>query len=152
MSEHAVERSTLKVGDAERSAVVTRLTRAHDEGRLTLAEFDERVRDAYAARTDAELAPLTADLPAPVTAPAPAPEESVGRARRLAPGLRAAVAVWAFVSVLNLVIWVAVSVGTAAPVYPWWVWVAGPWGAVLALRAVGGRGLPSCGGRRALGH
>jgi hypothetical protein len=57
--------------------------------------------------------------------------------------MRAAVAVWAAVSVLNLVIWVAVSVGTGGVVAPWWIWVAGPWGVALAIGAVAGRaGLP----------
>jgi hypothetical protein len=124
----------LRVGDAERSAVATRLSEAHAEGRLTLGEFDERVRDAWAARTAAELAPLTSDLPAPSPVAAPVP-----RVRRGDAGLRAAVAVWAAVSVLNLAIWLAVAVGTGAPVYPWWVWVAGPWGMMLAVRALSGR-------------
>jgi hypothetical protein len=51
--------------------------------------------------------------------------------------------VWAAVSVLNVVIWLAVVAGTGAAVAPWWIWVAGPWGAVLALHALAGRaGLP----------
>jgi hypothetical protein len=124
----------LRVGDAERSAVAARLSEAHAEGRLTLAEFDERVRDAWAARTAAELAPLTSDLPAAAPAAAPAPRDRRGDA-----GLRAAVAVWAAVSLLNLAIWLAVSVGTGAAVYPWGVWVAGPWGMMLAVRALAGR-------------
>jgi hypothetical protein len=45
--------------------------------------------------------------------------------------------------VLNLMIWVAVSVGTGAAVAPWWIWVAGPWGVALAIRALAGRaGVP----------
>jgi len=127
----------LRVGDAERSAVAARLTEAHAEGRLTLLEFDERVRDAWAARTAAELAPLTSDLP--VAAPAAPAAPPAPRDRRGDAGLRAAVAVWAAVSVLNLAIWLAVSVGTGAAVYPWWVWVAGPWGMMLAVRALAGR-------------
>ncbi len=45
---------------------------------------------------------------------------------------------WAVVSVLNVAIWLAVSVGVGGPVYPWWVWVAGPWGVMLAVRALAG--------------
>jgi hypothetical protein len=126
--------------------VAARLSEAHAEGRLTLVEFDERVRDAWAARTAAELEPLTSDLPAAVPDAAAVPP--VPRARRGDAGLRAAVAVWAAVSVLNLAIWLAVSVGTGAPLYPWWVWVAGPWGMMLAVRALSGRpaGFPTpCG-------
>ena len=53
----------MRVSDADREGVVRRLRRAVDEGRLTLDEFDERVVIAYAARTRADLDPLTADLP-----------------------------------------------------------------------------------------
>nr|MDT0665872.1 DUF1707 domain-containing protein [Micromonospora sp. DSM 115978] len=53
----------LRVSDAERQAVVDRLRQASGEGRITLPEFDERVRAAYAAATYAQLEPLTADLP-----------------------------------------------------------------------------------------
>jgi hypothetical protein len=41
------------------------------------------------------------------------------------------------VSSVNLVIWLAVVLGTASPVYPWWIWVAGPWGLVLTAKALG---------------
>jgi Domain of unknown function (DUF1707)/Cell wall-active antibiotics response 4TMS YvqF len=54
----------LRVSDAEREAVAHQLTEALTEGRITLAEFDERVGVAYAAKTRADLLPLTADLSA----------------------------------------------------------------------------------------
>lgn len=54
----------LRASDAERRAVVQRLELALRDGRLTLAEFDERAQAAYAARTRGELDDLTADLPA----------------------------------------------------------------------------------------
>jgi Domain of unknown function (DUF1707) len=47
----------------ERQAVARRLERALREGRLTVVEFDERTRAAYAARTLGELDDLTEDLP-----------------------------------------------------------------------------------------
>lgn len=53
-----------RASDAEREAVVTRLRDAASEGRLTVEELAERIDAAYAARTRAELEPLTADLPA----------------------------------------------------------------------------------------
>lgn len=52
-----------RASDAERQAVVRRLERAMRDGRLTIAEFDERARAAYAARTVGELSVLTEDLP-----------------------------------------------------------------------------------------
>jgi hypothetical protein len=53
----------LRVSDAERQAVARRLERALRDGRLTIAEFDDRVKDAYAARNRGELEDLTEDLP-----------------------------------------------------------------------------------------
>ena len=53
-----------RASDAEREAVVTRLQDAASEGRLTVEELAERIDAAYAARTQEELEPLTADLPA----------------------------------------------------------------------------------------
>ncbi|MEU9501634.1 DUF1707 domain-containing protein [Streptomyces sp. NPDC048196] len=60
----------LRASDADRDRVAEILRDALAEGRLEMAEFDERLEAAYLARTYGELAPLTADLPA---APAPAP-------------------------------------------------------------------------------
>lgn len=56
-------RRDLRVSDAERQAVARRLERAVRDGRLTLAEFDQRLQAAYAARTRGDLADLTEDLP-----------------------------------------------------------------------------------------
>jgi hypothetical protein len=53
----------LRASDAEREAVIARLTDATAQGRLTLAEFSDRAGRAYAATTRAELQPLLADLP-----------------------------------------------------------------------------------------
>jgi hypothetical protein len=53
----------LRASDVERQATVRRLERAFRDGRLTVVEFDERTRAAYAARTRAELDDLTEDLP-----------------------------------------------------------------------------------------
>lgn len=52
---------------------------------------------------------------------------------------RAAVAAWASVSVINLLIWAIVSMARMEWAYPWWVWVAGPWGAVLLAGWIGER-------------
>ncbi len=55
----------LRVSDADRESVAARIRDAAAEGRLTLAEADERQALAYAARTRDDLHPLTADLPQP---------------------------------------------------------------------------------------
>jgi len=55
----------LRVGDAERTLVVDQLADHHAAGRLTLQEFEGRMASAWTARTGADLAVLTADLPSP---------------------------------------------------------------------------------------
>lgn len=57
----------MRASDAERDAAVDRLGGACGEGRLTLAEFSDRVGLALAASTLEELDGLVADLPAAIT-------------------------------------------------------------------------------------
>jgi hypothetical protein len=134
-------RSSLRASDADRQAVVDRLRRAHDEGRLDLAEFDDRTRAAYAARTYAELAVVTSDLPAATASNVPPGQPSDRQPLSRGSGIpregmawRIAGSMWFFASFLNLVIWAIVCIGSMEWVYPWWIWVAGPWGAVLLFR------------------
>jgi hypothetical protein len=63
----------LRVSDTEREYVAGRLRDAAAQGRLTLAEADERQALAYAARTREDLQALIADLPQPQPTPATAP-------------------------------------------------------------------------------
>ncbi|HJU02514.1 MAG TPA: DUF1707 domain-containing protein, partial [Actinomycetes bacterium] len=60
----------VRIGDAERDRVIDQLADHHAAGRLTLAEFEDRMAAASTARTGADLAVLTADLPAPMASPA----------------------------------------------------------------------------------
>jgi hypothetical protein len=53
----------IRVSDAERTDTVSRLQVALVEGRLDLAETDERVTAAFAARYHSDLQLLVADLP-----------------------------------------------------------------------------------------
>lgn len=53
----------VRASDAEREQVVERLQRALSQGRLAVAECDERIAAAYASTTRGELAELTRDLP-----------------------------------------------------------------------------------------
>lgn len=62
----------LRVSDQERHAVAEVLREAAGEGRLTLAELEERLDATFAARTYADLVPITADLPQGGTPPVPA--------------------------------------------------------------------------------
>ncbi|SNS98156.1 protein of unknown function [Geodermatophilus pulveris] len=53
----------IRASDADREDAVRQLQRGLSDGRLTVDEFDDRVRAAYAARTTGELDDLTRDLP-----------------------------------------------------------------------------------------
>jgi hypothetical protein len=54
----------LRISDAERHQVAEILREAAGEGRLDLDELDARLEATYAARTYADLVPITLDLPA----------------------------------------------------------------------------------------
>ena len=53
----------VRAGDAEREQAAEGLRRHHAEGRITDAEFEQRVARCYAARTLGDLDLLFADLP-----------------------------------------------------------------------------------------
>jgi hypothetical protein len=63
------DRGHFRASHADREQVIAALRAAFIQGRLTRDEFDQRVGRALAARTYAELAALTADLPAGLTGP-----------------------------------------------------------------------------------
>jgi hypothetical protein len=54
-------------------------------------------------------------------------------------GYGSPVLAWAAASAINLVIWAVVSIAALSLVYPWWIWVAGPWGVMLLVRGVSER-------------
>ncbi|MFD6425280.1 DUF1707 domain-containing protein [Streptomyces sp. NPDC060198] len=53
----------MRASDAERERIAEILRDAMAEGRLDMAEFEQRLETAYAARTRGELTPLVRDLP-----------------------------------------------------------------------------------------
>ena len=110
----------LRVGDAERSQVIDQLADHHAAGRLTLAEFEERMTSAWAARTGAELEVLVRDLPAPA---GPAPRAPARPRPRLDGQTRTYLAVIA----LLWLIWLVSGAG-----YPWPVWPMLGWGIGVA--------------------
>src|SRR5689334_674670 len=61
----------LRASHADRDRAIDRLKAAFVQGRLTKDEFDQRVSQTLAARTLAELATLTADIPAGLAVPPP---------------------------------------------------------------------------------
>jgi Domain of unknown function (DUF1707) len=138
----------MRASDRDRQRVVDRLRGALEDGRLTMEEYVDRMEAAYQAATYGDLAPLCADLPAP----APVVAGSQAAARAAAPpagfsvvgclaGLPAVLKVlwikWLAVVSVNVVIWALVSGTGGHLAYPWPVWVAGPWGAVLFAVSAG---------------
>lgn len=139
----------MRASDVDRQAVVDKLRKAHDDGRLTLQEFDERTGAAYTARTYADLLLLTADLPELTSPPAvayaaaPAVGEPRGVEEKRGTGgtvWRVVGSTWFAVSAINFLIWGIISLALGDALHPWWVWVAGPWGAVLLVGRLSGLG------------
>jgi hypothetical protein len=64
MAQH--EPREIRASDTERQRVVATLQAACVDGRLDLDEYGQRVQDALAARTRAQLEALLIDLPAPI--------------------------------------------------------------------------------------
>ena len=156
----------LRAADADRAAVADVLGAHMSAGRLTVAEFDERLSRAYAAKTYGELDELTADLPplatsTPTAAHVPAPRQE------LAPSSTADCSspspwhgnwdqhqswrAWLSTSLIVLTIWAITSLASWEFHYFWPIWVIGPWGAVLLAQSLtgtdrrwdhGGRRLP----------
>jgi fatty acid desaturase len=148
----------LRCSDADRERVVADLNKHFTEGRLTLDEFDQRSSSAYQARTYADLAILTADLPGGQVVPAVVREPEPGPAAAQVPqagrwqAAAGAVGSWLSVSVVLTVIWAV----TGADGNFWPGWVIGIWGVFVlmhVLRSVfdqGGRHLDARTQRRAV--
>ena len=136
----------LRASDSDRQAVVERLRKAMDEGRLGLHEWDERVAQAYRSVTYDELARVAADLPddhSPQrtpkqlrTAGSAAGPAGAGLVRDLPTVLKVLWTIWLTVVLINLVVWALVSAAGDLK-YFWPAWVAGPAGAGLLGVSVG---------------
>jgi len=137
----------MRASDHDRQEVVDRLRDALEDGRLKMDEYIDRMALAYQAVTHGDLAPLYADLPAvgskagrdavrPALAP-PARSPRPGVLAGLPATLKVLWMIWLTAVSVNVVVWALVS-GTAAHlVYPWPLWVAGPYGAVLFAVSAG---------------
>jgi len=132
----------MRAADHDRQQVVDRLGAGLEDGRLKMEEYEERMGLAYQAVTYGDLARLYADLPPAgllteqprPQAPAPAPRAVAcprGALAGLPTVLKVLWATWLTAVSINVMVWVLVS-GTGHLAYPWPLWVAGPYGAVLA--------------------
>jgi hypothetical protein len=134
-------RDEIRAADADRERAAARLNEALDEGRLSLHELDERLRQVYEARTFGELDRVLADLPSPappsasqVVPTVPTASVNVPPSRhqenpRLPTWLSVSWRLWLVAVAVNLVVWFLVSLTSGSVVYFWPMWVAGPWAA-----------------------
>jgi hypothetical protein len=82
MAVAAAGRSRLRASHADREHVIDMLKAAFVHGRVTKDEFDARVGQAFASRTYAELAAVTADIPARQIADQPPSNPARAQGRR----------------------------------------------------------------------
>ncbi|HSA49152.1 MAG TPA: DUF1707 domain-containing protein [Yinghuangia sp.] len=146
----------MRASDVDREAAVELLRTHHDQGRLTLDEYTERVGEAYSAVTLGDLARLLKDLPPPehlvhevallrssgsdtgavparTAAPVPRPAPAVVRSRSAPNGREILRGLWTAVlavTAVNVAIWFLVLI-THGPEYFWPIWVFGPAASVL---------------------
>jgi hypothetical protein len=73
------DHSLLRVSDSDRERAADVLREAAGHGRITMDELDERLELAYAAKTYADLAAVTRDLPGQAQAPSAARPAMAGR-------------------------------------------------------------------------
>jgi DUF1707 SHOCT-like domain len=80
--------ASMRVSDAERAEVADELAQHYGDGRLDQAELDERLGRAMSAKTRADLAGLTDDLPEVKARPAARASASPARPQAAAPAPR----------------------------------------------------------------
>ena len=131
----AAPTTPVRIGDAERDKAVSTLGDHFAAGRLDREEFDTRVDQAMAARYDADLRPLFADLPRSQPA-VPAPAYATAPAMRSAWPL---MVLWWLPFLLVGAVVAAVVIGA-----PWLLW-GFVW--VLMLSSLLGRRRPQNGYR-----
>jgi hypothetical protein len=126
----------LRASDEDRDRTAALLREHHALGRLDAEEFSDRLDKTFAATTMGELENLLSDLPrmdlyrlpdAAMTRQPRQAQVQAGSRGRMPAGWRAVWGVYLTVNLLCLVVWVLSGAG-----YPWFLWVAGPWGAILA--------------------
>jgi uncharacterized protein DUF1707 len=143
----------MRASDADRERTASLLREHHAAGRLDAAEFNDRLDQAFAARTMGDLDALLADLPGidlyrlPASSIRPAPRGATrprtggGSAldRRgegaISTQRVATWASWAAVSALLFVTWLGLGLlsGGAAWI-PWFLLIVIPWALVIARR------------------
>lgn len=98
----------IRIGDVERERAAQSLGEHLRAGRLAVAEYDERLEQAFAARTESELTPLFLDLPGGSPSGSPRPTAPRRSERRTYRGLPVAVrGVVALALIVGAIVWTA---------------------------------------------
>lgn len=147
------DRGRLRISNDDRDQAIANLQRALDEGRIDLSEFDERSKNVYAAKTNAELDVIFDDLPLDRAADRSvntidltpeerdkreeATQERVSGGRGMPGQLHALI----WVAVPTISIWLISSIASGEVQYFWPVWPVGIMTAIfLASWLTGDRG------------
>ena len=129
----------MRASDVDRDRVAAALREHCAQGRLSVEELNERLEAAFAARTLGELEQVTKDLPEedlhyrPIAAhqrARPVPARAPGGLAVYRTALRTVGAAYVTTNLICFTVWLIVAL-TGGGAYPWFLWVAGPWGAVL---------------------
>jgi hypothetical protein len=108
--ERAAAAGSLRASRVDREQAISALKAAFVQERLTRDEFDDRIGQALASRTRAELAAITADIPV-----GPIGVQPVRRPDQPALGVKSGFCVTTSAAVLAAVLWAAAwSAGSAA--------------------------------------
>jgi hypothetical protein len=133
-------RDEMRAADADRQAVADKLKKALDEGRLDLAEYDERLQQAYAAKTYGDLEGLLDDIPDTLPTPArtatPVPHTAAPtpvRSERAGQLVKAWLGGFGGIFVVGTIIWLVTSIASGHLQYFWPVWLLIP----MAVGALG---------------
>ena len=119
--------SNSRVGDADRESVARLIADATGEGLLHFDEMDERLSRALAARTQADLDAVTADLPESWLRQRKRATERTRSAAEARRGFAMHLRSYLLVMAGLVAVWAAVGL-TAHAWYPWPVWPALGWG------------------------
>ncbi|MET0450798.1 MAG: DUF1707 domain-containing protein [Mycobacterium sp.] len=112
--------AALRVGDHEREAAAAHLGQALAQGYLDMAEYEDRIQQAFGAHTADELRHLLADLPIhQLRRHDPRRHEARHAAARLS--VRLHLAAYLVMVVVVLTVWTAVALSTDAT-YFWPIW------------------------------
>lgn len=149
------EPDKLRAADVDREFVAERLRGALNEGRLTLTEYDDRLKETYAARTYGDLKALLTDLPEatppgrsqmmPASSGEAVPTDGTqgrGHGRKW---VAAQWSSWITVACILVAVWALSGADSF-----WPAWPLGIWGAVLLASTIRGlaTGAPSQDARR----